>query len=62
MTRKNPRLKFTQEEMDTPELEKPIQKVKKAAAKADKAQAKIPKKTVKTRTVDPATGKVQALL
>jgi len=62
MTRKNPRLKFTQEEMDTPELEKPIRKVKKAAAKADKAQAKIPKKAVKQRTVDPATGKVTTKL
>lgn len=60
--KREPRLKFTQEEMDTPELEKPIRKVKKAAAKADKAQAKIPKKTVKTRTVDPATGKVTTKL
>ena len=62
MTRKNPRLKFTREEMDTPELKKPIRKVKKAEAKADKAQAKIPKKAVKTRNLDPATGKVTTKL
>lgn len=60
--KREPRLKFTQEEMNTPELEKPIQKVKKAATKADKAQAKIPKKSVKQRSVDPATGKVTTKL
>lgn len=62
MTQRNPRLKFTKEEMDTPELEKPIRKVKKAQAKADKAQAKIPKKAVKARSLDPATGKVTTKL
>ena len=60
--KREPRLKFTQEEMDAPELEKPIRKVKKAAAKADKAQAKIPKKQIKQRSVDPATGKVTTKL
>ncbi|MDL2217892.1 C40 family peptidase [Christensenellaceae bacterium OttesenSCG-928-M15] len=41
---KNPRLQFTDEERGNPALEKPIRKVDKAAAKADAAQAKIPKK------------------
>ena len=45
-------------------LEKPIKRLKKTAAKADKAQAKIPKKTVvkKERGFDPATGKVKTQL
>ncbi|MGI6498986.1 MAG: C40 family peptidase [Oscillospiraceae bacterium] len=46
-TRKNPRLQFSDEERNAPELEKPIRKTDKASIKADKAQAKIPKKTVK---------------
>ena len=60
--KQEPRLRFTKEEQAAPELIKPIQKVKKEEAKADKAQAKIPKKAVKQRTVDPATGKVTAKL
>ena len=60
--KREPRLQFTKEEQDAPELEKPIREVKKAEAKADKAQAKVPKKPVKERTVDPATGKVTAKL
>ncbi len=60
--KQEPRLRFTKEEQAAPELIKPIQKVKKEEAKADKAQAKIPKKSVKQRTVDPATGKVTAKL
>ena len=39
--KREPRLKFTQEEMDTPELEKPTRKVKKAAAKATARQEYI---------------------
>ena len=59
-----PRLQFSDADLAEPKLEKPIKRVKKAAAKADKAQAKIPKKTVvkKERGFDPATGKVKTQL
>ncbi len=60
--RKEPRLRFTDEERSDPALEKPIRKAEKAAAKADKAQAKIPKKQVRQKTVDPETGKVTTKL
>ena len=60
--KQEPRLKFKEEEQAAPELKKPIQRVKKAEAKANKAQAKIPQKAVKQRTVDPKTGKVTAKL
>ena len=58
--RDNPRLQFTDAERADPELEKPIRKAEKAADRADRADAKIPKKTVrkKERVVDPGTGKV----
>ena len=59
---KEPRLRFTEEELADPALEKPIRKAEKAAAKADKAQAKIPKKQVKRTEVDPKTGKVTTKL
>jgi len=36
--------------------------VKKAAARADKAQAKIPQKQVRQKTVDPETGKAKKRL
>lgn len=64
MSKKNPRLRFTEEESSDPTLKKPILKANKAAAKADAAQEKIPKKTVKTkqRVVDPKTGKVTTRL
>ena len=59
-----PRLQFSDADLAEPKLEKPIKRVKKAEAKADKAQAKIPKKTVvkKERGFDPATGKVKTQL
>ncbi len=44
---KEPRLRFTDEERADPALEKPIRKAEKAAARADKAQANIPKKKVR---------------
>ena len=47
--RKEPRLRFTDEERADPALEKPIRKVDRAAVKADKAQAKIPKKQVRQK-------------
>ena len=62
--KKEPRLQFSDADLAEPKLEKPIKRVKKAAARADKAQAKIPKKTVvkKERGFDPATGKVKTQL
>ena len=60
--RKEPRLHFTDEERSDPALEKPIRKADRAAVKADKAQAKIPKKQVRQKTVDPKTGKVTTKL
>ncbi len=62
--KREPRLQFSDADLAEPKLEKPIKRVKKAAAKADKAQAKIPKKTVvkKERGFDPATGKVKTQL
>lgn len=60
--RKEPRLHFTDEERADPALEKPIRKADRAADKADKAQAKIPKKQVRQKTVNPKTGKVTTKL
>ncbi len=62
--KREPRLQFSDADLAEPKLEKPIKRVKKAAAKADKAQAKIPKETVvkKERGFDPATGKVKTQL
>ena len=62
--KREPRLQFSDADLAEPKLEKPIKRVKKAEAKADKAQAKIPKKTVvkKKRGFDPATGKVKTQL
>ena len=62
--KREPRLQFSDADLAEPKLEKPIKRVKKAEAKADKAQAKIPKKTVvkKERGFDPATCKVKTQL
>ena len=62
--KREPRLQFSDADLVEPKLEKPIKRVKKAEAKADKAQAKIPKKTVvkKERGFDPATGEVKTQL
>ena len=62
--KREPRLQFTDAERADPELEKPIRKAEKAAAKADAAQTKIPKKTVKVKecAVDLTTGKVTTRL
>ena len=62
--KREPRLQFSDADLAEPKLEKPIKRVKKTEAKADKAQAKIPKKTVvkKERGFDPATGKVKTQL
>ena len=62
--KREPRLQFSDADLAEPKLEKPIKRVKKAEAKADKAQAKIPKKTVvkKERGFDPAPDKVKTQL
>ena len=62
--KREPRLQFSDADLAEPKLEKPIKRVKKAESKADKAQAKIPKKTVakKEHGFDPATGKVKTQL
>ena len=64
MPKKEPRLKFTDEERMDPELGKAVKKAEKAAKKADKAQAKIPtKKKVKSELrADPSTGKMKVKL
>ena len=62
--KREPRLQFSDADLAEPKLEKPIKRVKKAAAKSDKAQSKSPKKTMvkKERGFDPATGKVKTQL
>ena len=64
MSKRSPRLLFTQEERTAPELKKTVKKADKAYQKLEKAEAKIPKKTVKRkqRTVDPQTGRVTTRL
>ena len=60
MSKRSPRLLFTDEELAAPELKKAIRKADKRMKKLEKAEAKIPKKTVKKkqRVVDPKTGTV----
>ncbi|MBW7571841.1 C40 family peptidase [Caproiciproducens faecalis] len=64
MEKRAPRLQFKQEERTDPTLEKPIWKVDRATAKANQAQADIPKKKVlrKQRTFDKPTGKTKVRL
>ena len=64
MGNRSPRLQFTAEERETPQLKQAIQTADKKAAKLEKAEAKIPKKTVKKkeRIVDANIGKVTTRL
>lgn len=64
MSKRSPRLLFTEEEQAAPELKKVIKKADKRMAKLEEAEAMIPKKTVKTkqRVVDAKTGKVTTRL
>ena len=64
LPKKEPRLQFTDEERMDPELGKSVKKVEKAAAKADKAQAKIPvqKKLKSELKADPTTGRMHVKL
>ncbi len=57
MSKRSPRLQFTEEERAIPELRKAIRKADKRMDKLEKAEAKIPQKKVKTRVVD-ADGKI----
>ena len=59
-----PRLKFTDEERENPELQKKVQKADKTADKADSAQRKIPsRKKLKADVVpDPKSGKLKVKL
>ena len=59
---KEPRLHFTEEERTDPALKKSIHKADKAAARADKAQERIPKKKVRRAVIDPDTGEVTTRL
>ena len=60
MAKRAPRLLFTEDELDTPELQKPIKKAEKAQKKLTKAEAKIPKKKIvqKQRVYDPKENQV----
>ena len=59
MSKRSPRLQFSDEEKAAPELKKAIQKAEKQSDKLDKSEAKIPKKTVqKKQFVVDADGKV----
>lgn len=59
-----PRLKFTDEERENPELQKKVQKADKTADKADSVQRKIPsRKKLKADVVpDPKSGKLKVKL
>ncbi|MDO5398461.1 MAG: NlpC/P60 family protein [bacterium] len=61
MPKKAPRLLFTEEERQSPELQKSIKKSDKAADRLEQAEANIPKKRVKKkqRFVDEKSGKVK---
>lgn len=64
IVKKEPRLKFTDEERTDPALKQSVKRAEKAARKADTAQAKIPKKTVKLKEqeIDLKTGKAKVHL
>ena len=61
MPKKAPRLLFTEEERQAPELKRAVNKADKAAARLEKAEANIPKKRVKNkqRYIDEKSGKVK---
>ena len=60
MAKRAPRLLFTDEELEAPELQKPIKKAEKAQKKLTKAESKIPKKKKiqKQRVYDPKENQV----
>lgn len=58
MSKRSPRLQFSDEERAAPELKKAVRKADRRMDKLEKAEAKIPQKKVKTRVVDAKTGSV----
>ena len=64
MSKRSPRLQFSDEEMTAPELKPAIRKADQKMDRLEQAEAKIHKKTVKRkeRAVDPKTGRVTARL
>ena len=64
MSKRAPRLQFSDEEMTAPELKSTIRKADQKMDRLEQVEAKIPKKTVKRkeRAVDPKTGRVTARL
>ena len=56
MNSRSPELRFTEAEKRDPVVGRAVSRVEKARRKLDKAEAKIPKKAVKTCTVDVETG------
>lgn len=61
MAKRSPKLLFTDEERQQPELKKAAKKADRANASLEKAEANLPKKQVKKkqRFVDEKTGKVK---
>lgn len=61
MSKKSPRLLFTDEERQSPELKRAVKKADKAADKLEQAEARIPKKKIKKqqRFIDKKSGKVK---
>lgn len=61
MPKKSPRLLFTDEERQSPELKRAVKKADKAADKLEQAEARIPKKKIKKqqRFIDKKSGKVK---
>ncbi|MCD8180744.1 MAG: hypothetical protein LUF26_04615 [Firmicutes bacterium] len=49
MPKRSPKLLFTDEERNAPELKRAVKKADKAAANLDKAEAHIPKKQIKKK-------------
>ena len=64
MSKRSPRLKFSDEETTAPELKPAIRKADQKMDRLEQAEAQIPKKAVKRkeRAVDPKTGRVTARL
>ena len=56
MSRRTPRLHFTEAELSAPEVKKAARKAGRASDRLDQAEAKIPKYQRSVRTVDPETG------
>lgn len=64
MPKKSPRLLFTEEERENPELKRAVQKADRKADKLEKAEANVPKKRIKKkqRVIDAKTGNVKTKL